>query len=180
MAGTRSRSTRARRKRGTEQAGGSGTTAVRPQADRGGRWHSLANDERTMRCREPDTSVGQDHVPTQGIPSRARAKSGGTVHGIDASLGGCAPDRPAFTASTCTEVGLEYGTQLNGRLLQIYRGPEVMTEESRAVRASHVMTLTTSLANLHLRRIGIVAACGVDEFLAGAEKDFSHRDQGGI
>lgn len=93
--------------------------------------------------------------------------------GIDASLGGCAPDRPAFTATTCTEVGLEYGTQLNGRLLQIYRGPELVTGESRAVRASHVMSLTTSLANLHLRRIGIVAACGVDEFLAGAEQDFS-------
>lgn len=93
--------------------------------------------------------------------------------GIDASLGGCAPDRPTFTATTCTEVGREYGTQLNGRLLQIYRGPEFVTDESRAVRASHVMTLTTSLANLHLRQIGIVAACGVDEFVAGAEQDFS-------
>jgi hypothetical protein len=35
------------------------------------------------------------------------------------------------------------------------------------------MTLTTSLANRHLRGIGIVATCDTDEFLAAAQTKFS-------
>lgn len=93
--------------------------------------------------------------------------------GIDAQLGGCDPNRPSFRGIDCESVGRETGRQLNDRLLAIYRGPEVVGNESRAVRASHVMTVTTSLANAYLRQIGIIKACGVDEFMAAAQTEFS-------
>ncbi len=93
--------------------------------------------------------------------------------GIDAQLGGCDPNRPSFTGIDCDSVGRETGRQLNDRLLTIYRGPEVVGNETRAIRANHVMTVTTSLANAYLRKIGIIKACGVDEFIAAAESEFS-------
>lgn len=93
--------------------------------------------------------------------------------GIDAQLGGCDTNRPAFAGADCQAVGRETGRQLNDRLLAIYRGPEVVGNETRAVRANHVMTVTTSLANAYLRKIGIIKACGVDEFMAAAQAEFS-------
>lgn len=93
--------------------------------------------------------------------------------GIDAQLGGCDADRAVFTGSTCAEVGTETGRELNYRLLAVYHGADAVNDESKAVRANHVMTVTTSLANQHLRSIGIVATCGLEEFVSAAETQFS-------
>lgn len=93
--------------------------------------------------------------------------------GIDGAMGGCAPDRPTFSGTTCAAVGIEFGKQVNDRLLPIFSGPDSVNQESRAVRATQVASVAISLANLHLRRIGIIATCGVDEFMTAAETQFS-------
>lgn len=76
-----------------------------------------------------------------GSPTNSRCD------GIDAELGGCDANRPTFVGADCQAVGRETGRQLNDRLLAIYRGPEVVGTEPRAIRANHVMTVTTSVAN---------------------------------
>jgi hypothetical protein len=92
--------------------------------------------------------------------------------GIDASLGGCAEDRPAYAGTDCAAVGHEFGRQLNDRLLPIFSGPDVVDQQSKAVRANHVTTVALSLANLHLRESGIVGACTANAFIAAAEQEF--------
>lgn len=107
----------------------------------------------------------------QGQPTIAPLSS--FCDGIDASLGGCAPDRPAYAGTTCDAVGHEFGRQLDERLVAIFVGPDSLNGESKAVRANHVTTVALSLANLHLRQIGIIRECGADEFMAAAELEFS-------
>jgi len=93
--------------------------------------------------------------------------------GVDRLFGGCDPDQPVFVCTTCTEVGDEFGQQLNERVVRIIRDPAVVDGERRSVRNSSVEFLLTARANQHLRAIGIVAECGVDEFLAAAEMRFT-------
>jgi hypothetical protein len=70
-------------------------------------------------------------------------------------------------------VAREAGRFLNDRLLKIYRGPAAAGGESRAVRGGHTMSLIVSLANLHLRQRGIIAECGVGEFMAASQGELS-------
>lgn len=105
------------------------------------------------------------------LPSGSAGDS--SCDGIDAQLGGCDANLPVFVGTTCEAVGSETGRELNDRLLAVYHGPEEANDASRAVRAHQVMTVTTSLANAHLRSIGIIAECGLDEFVAAGESQFS-------
>jgi hypothetical protein len=98
--------------------------------------------------------------------------------GIDAQIGGCDSDRAQYSGTTCAEVGREFGAQLDERLLRIYAGPDVANGESKAVRAASATGVTLSLANLHLRRIGIIKECGVAEFMAAAEPLLSEQLHG--
>jgi hypothetical protein len=107
-----------------------------------------------------------------GCSPASESTGGASCGGIDAQLGGCDSDLPVFVGQTCEEVGSETGRQLNDRLLAIYHGPDDVDDETRAVRANHVMTVTTSLANAYLRSIGIVASCGLDAFVAAGETQF--------
>lgn len=105
---------------------------------------------------------GANHEPTPSF-----------CDGIDARIGGCDPDRPRYTGTTCTEVGGEFGRQLDARLVAIYRGPDVVNGESKAVRAANVTGVALSLANLHLRRLGLIRDCDAREFIAAAAALFS-------
>ncbi|MDQ2966121.1 MAG: hypothetical protein M3R57_09770 [Chloroflexota bacterium] len=96
-----------------------------------------------------------------------------TCDGIGSEIGGCDPDRPRFTGNTCVAVGQEAGRFLNDRLLPIYRGPDAVGGETRAVRGGQMMSLIVSLANIHLRQRRIIADCGVDEFIGAARGEFS-------
>ena len=108
------------------------------------------------------------------VLSGVRSPTSSSCDGIDAKLGGCEANQPAFTGADCRAVGRETGSQLNDRLLAIYHGPDVVGNETRAVRANHVMTAATSLANAYLRQIGIIKECSVDEFVAAAQPEFSN------
>lgn len=92
--------------------------------------------------------------------------------GISSEVGGCAPDRPAFAGQTCAEVAQEFGRQLDARLVAIYNGPESKVG-SKAVRAGHYTSVAASLANLRLRRLGLIKECSAPAFVAEAERLFS-------
>ncbi len=110
---------------------------------------------------------------TLAAACQADAGQASFCDGIDAQVGGCATDRPTFSTTTCAGAGKEFGEQLDARLRPIFQGPAELGGESRAVRAGHTISLTLSLANLHLRRSGIIAQCDADEFMAAAEAQFS-------
>jgi len=92
--------------------------------------------------------------------------------GISDIVGGCDPDRPTFSGQTCDEIAREFGRQVDERVLAIANGPDD-PEESKAVRVTHVKTLSASLVNRYLREQGLVSECGADEFLVTAEEEFS-------
>lgn len=92
--------------------------------------------------------------------------------GISSTVGGCDADRPVFSGTTCDAVAEELGVQLNDQLLEIVNGPE-RSDESKATRVRHRESLAVSLANNHLREMGLIRDCGVDGFLAVSEQQFS-------
>ena len=92
--------------------------------------------------------------------------------GISSEVGGCAPDRPAFAATTCDEIAREFGSQVNQRLVAIYIGPEDR-ELSKAVRATQYLTVAASLANLRVRNLGLIKECSAGPFVDVAETEFS-------
>jgi hypothetical protein len=87
--------------------------------------------------------------------------------------GGCDPDQPTFTGQTCLEVGGEFGKQFDARIVGVIEGPAVSAGKARSSRALDVIILMTARANEYLRNNGMVVACDVDEFLSGAEPEFS-------
>jgi len=92
--------------------------------------------------------------------------------GISSEVGGCAPDRPSFAATTCDEIAREFGSQVNQRLVAIYNGPEER-ELSKAVRATQYLTVAASLANLRVRNLGLIKECAAGPFVDVAETEFS-------
>jgi hypothetical protein len=92
--------------------------------------------------------------------------------GISAELGGCAPDRAAFSATDCDGIAREFASQLEARILAIIDGPE-SSEESKATRVGNVVVVTSQLANLHVRRSGLIKECTAAAFIDAADSRFT-------
>jgi hypothetical protein len=105
----------------------------------------------------------------QGAPTNQRE----VCRGVQRESGGCDPNQPAFVGETCTEVGREYGKQLDDRMVEVINGPAISQGKARSSRALDVTVLVTARANEYLRNSGMVAACDADEFLSAAEPVFS-------
>lgn len=96
-----------------------------------------------------------------------------TCAGIPRRVGGCDVPQPSFSAATCAGVGEEFGIELHRRGLAIIDGPASANGESRSVRLTGAIVLVVGRANQNLRDRGMVKQCGVDEFIAAAELQFS-------
>ena len=94
--------------------------------------------------------------------------------GISAELGGCDPDRATFVATDCANIADEFGRQLEAKVLQVVDGVE-SADESKAVRVGTITVVTTSLANRHIRRQGLIRECDAETFVKDAERGFSDR-----
>lgn len=94
---------------------------------------------------------------------------------VHRGLGGCDDDQPQFSGTTCDDVGREFGTQLDARVVKILDGPDVVDHERKSARISSTEFLLVTRANQHLRRVGIVQECGLEDFLAAAEPVFSEK-----
>lgn len=93
--------------------------------------------------------------------------------GIPREMGGCDIPQPSFSAATCSGVGEESGIELHRRGLAIIEGPALANGQSRASRMVVMTFLVIGRANQYLRDQGMVKQCGVDEFIAAAESQFS-------
>jgi hypothetical protein len=93
--------------------------------------------------------------------------------GVSATLGGCDADQPSFAGTSCAEVGAEWGTIVDARLLDVIHGPETVGDEARSVRLHQAMGLSFVRAAQHMDAAGFLATCRSAEFLGAAEPRFS-------
>ena len=107
-----------------------------------------------------------------GLVGPAPSSEPTTCDGIGSTVGGCDADRPVFNGTTCEDIALELGAQLNDQLLAIVNGPDD-PEESKATRVRHRESVAVSLANNYLREEGLIRECAADQFLETAEQEFS-------
>ena len=64
--------------------------------------------------------------------------------GVSSEMGGCAPDRHTFTASTCVDLAREWAEQLDEQTLAVIDGPAVVGDEARSVRLHNALIMLTS------------------------------------
>ncbi len=93
--------------------------------------------------------------------------------GLPRSIGACDSDRPEFTGTTCQEVALEWGTEMNERVLTVIGSPETVRGQSWSSRLYDVETLVSQLANLHMRETGLTPDCDAGDFLTRGAMMFS-------
>lgn len=93
--------------------------------------------------------------------------------GVPREMGGCDLGQPTFSGGTCSEVGRQFGGEIDTRGLAIIDGPGSLGGQSRASRMLTTTLLVIARANQYLREHGLVAECGVEEFLSAAESQFS-------
>lgn len=93
--------------------------------------------------------------------------------GLPREMGGCDGDRPNFSGQTCDEVALEWGRQLDERVVAVIDGSHTRRGQSQSVLLHNVETVTSQLANKHLRDSGLAPQCDVDRFFTLGEEQFS-------
>ena len=93
--------------------------------------------------------------------------------GIPREMGACSADRPSYVGSNCDEVAVEWGDQLNERVIAVINGPAAAGGEGRSVRLRTAEILVTQLANKHLRDTGLTPNCDADTFMSLGEDEFS-------
>jgi hypothetical protein len=86
---------------------------------------------------------------------------------------GCGTPVPTFVGQSCAEVGQEFGSQFNARLVTIIHGPQVVDGADRSAHATYSQMYLSDRANKYLRDNGMVKACDADEFVRAAEPMFS-------
>jgi hypothetical protein len=93
--------------------------------------------------------------------------------GISSLAGGCDPDQPAFAGTTCAEVGAEWGTIVDQRILAVIHGPSNVNGNARSVNTKNAMVLAFIRAAQHMEALGILDDCHSAEFIGAAEPNFS-------
>jgi hypothetical protein len=106
-------------------------------------------------------------------PGRASSPTPSPCDGISAEIGGCDPDRPTFSGTTCAEVGAEWGETVDRRILAVIDGPRDVGGKAKSVRISDAMVLAFVLSTLHLDTLGQLSGCTADEYFAAAEPEFT-------
>jgi hypothetical protein len=93
--------------------------------------------------------------------------------GVQRTLGGCDENQPTYEGTTRSEVGREFGVQLNSRIMDAIEGDDVVDGLAKSGRVTNAEYLLVVRANQHLRRSGIVDECSAAALLAAAEPEFS-------
>jgi len=93
-------------------------------------------------------------------------------NGVSTDVGGCGPT-PSFAAVTCDSLAAEFGTAIDGEMLEIINGPSSAAGESRSIRIQHrAVVITTGLTD-RMIGLGILQQCTMPAFLDRAAATFS-------
>ena len=88
--------------------------------------------------------------------------------GVDSGLGGCDPDQPEFTGTTCESVAREFGAQLDDRIVPILEGNDVVNGEHKSVRMGHAVALMVTRVDQYLGLPAVAVNCHAAQFLDDA------------
>lgn len=132
----------------------------------------MGDSKWTLRSRAP---LGLAAMLTMSMALACTGSAGdgpAVCDGVSSELGGCAPDRATYGATDCEGIAREFGSQLEDRIMTIIEGPE-SNEESKATRIGNVVVVTAQLANLHIRRSGLIRDCTASAFVDTADAGFT-------
>lgn len=93
--------------------------------------------------------------------------------GISADFGGCSPDRPQYAGTSCSDLALEWGHDVDRRIVGLMNGPAGVEGKARSVRNTDVLVLTSLVVTYRLDALGLRASCNMDEFWPIARQQFS-------
>ncbi len=113
-------------------------------------------------------AVGASYWAVTGL----RAAPDDACNGVPQKVGGCLPDQPRFTATTCAGLGRELGSEIDRRALAIMEGPP-SSVDSDATRMTFMTALVATRLDQYLVASGLRGACSVDELSEAAEPVFS-------
>jgi hypothetical protein len=96
-----------------------------------------------------------------------------TCDGIGADFGGCSPDRPAYAGTSCPDLAVEWGRDVDRRIVGLIDGPAGVDGKARSVRNTDVLVLTSLVVTYRLDALGLRTSCNMDEFWPIARQQFS-------
>jgi hypothetical protein len=96
-----------------------------------------------------------------------------TCDGIGADFGGCSPDRPVYSGTSCPELAAEWGRDVDRRIVGLVNGPSMADGKARSVRNTDALVLTSLVVTYRLDALGLRASCNMDEFWPIAQRQFS-------
>ena len=108
-----------------------------------------------------------------GLVVQSPVASPAVCDGVDSGLGGCDPDQPEFTGTTCESVAREFGAQLDDRIVPILEGNDVVNGEHKSVRMGHAVALMVTRVDQYLGLPAVALNCHAAQFLDDAEQQFS-------
>lgn len=101
-------------------------------------------------------------------------------NGVSSEMGGCAPGRHVFTASTCPDLAREWANALDGAVVTVLQGPPAVDLQARSVRIRQAMAIASVDLNERLRTLGLRGSCDVSEVMGIAEPLFSPALRSGV
>ena len=108
-----------------------------------------------------------------GLVVQSPVATAAVCDGVDSGLGGCDPDQPEFTGTTCESVAHEFGAQLDDRIVPILDGDDVVDGEHKSVRMGHAIALMVTRVDQYLGLPAVALDCQAAQFLDVAEQEFS-------
>jgi hypothetical protein len=93
--------------------------------------------------------------------------------GIAAEFGGCSPDRPNYTSTTCADLAAEWGRDVDRRIISVIGGPRDADGKAKSVRNTDVLVLTSLVLTMRLDALGMRPDCNMAEFWPIAEEQLS-------
>jgi hypothetical protein len=99
--------------------------------------------------------------------------------GIAADIGGCGPERPVYSSTTCAGLAQEWATLVDERLVSIIAGDASVDGKARSVRSRDLLYLTGAVLAYRVDELGIRDTCQMEEFWPIAEATFSEAARSG-
>ncbi len=116
----------------------------------------------------------------QGVLGPTTTPGASLCNGIPSDIGGCAPDRPSYTATTCEGLAEQWGAEVDRRVVAIINGPANADGKQRSVRLTEAIRLSSILAGMRMIELGIHESCDVANFLPIGKQQFSEELKAGI
>ncbi len=94
-------------------------------------------------------------------------------NGVSSDIGGCDPDLPTYTGTTCRQLSAEYAGMLEREMLAVLAQPAEVGGEARSVRSFHREVLLTSRLTDRMLELDLIPICDLPDFMLEVDATFS-------